>query len=337
MKKSSKFTSLEEDFRRIGLLRNEGGPFDAPDEEPEEAEEPIGDEEPTEEEGDEFPPKEDEVAGDKEASLSKAEAKFLRNEALRLLKKAVGEMFPDEEPAEEDDEDPEASSEVPEDEEPPPPVRAERKATRKESRRPSRKSTRKESRKPSRKPARKESRRRRSLKTGLDRVSNLLESVNEIVAGIDKSSTSEAVRSFASMALIADMLGRGFSQLSRKFEDRSLARVARGYGALAEQAADAADELEKGEEEGDLPDEDDVKETFRRQMGRILDGIDLFADMTTGTEEPEEEGEEEPDGDEMPTSEEDDDEEGEKPPFPSTAESRAARIRERARVFRSRR
>lgn len=188
---------------------------------------------------------------------------------------------------------------------------------------------------------------RRRLVFGLDTVSNLLEDVQNIVSALDEDKVRNAIKTFANISIIAEMLAQSFERFENEMtedEDKEqLSEAAAYFAELANDAADLATALNEGTEEIDM---DDVSDMFRTSMKDLLNGLEMYANITEDdeleglagnvdedddsddddddeddlvSEEDEDDDEEEDDEDE----DEDDEEEGEKKsPFPPKAEGK---------------
>lgn len=130
---------------------------------------------------------------------------------------------------------------------------------------------------------------RLSLKTGLDRVSNMLEEVQEIVSAIDSNERQETIKSFANLALIANTLAENYAYACENFEvedendeELDLCGGAEHFEALADSAANLAEALNKSVQEGTEFEgtSEEVAETFSVMLADVLEGLDLFADLT---------------------------------------------------------
>jgi hypothetical protein len=129
----------------------------------------------------------------------------------------------------------------------------------------------------------------------LDKVASLINDVNRIMESIDDARRSDAVRSFANASIISDMLSRGFGHFAKKYEDSELEEASKAFATMAEDAARVAHALEEGEEvEADV-----LGEEFRAQMDALMEGLDLYSDVVESDAElSEEEDEEDDDEDE---------------------------------------
>ncbi len=172
------------------------------------------------------------------------------------------------------------------------------------------------------------------LVQGTDRVSNLIEEVQTLVESIESSSQADVVKAFANAAIVADILSSRFTAMAESLvnspdiDDPDIEDVARGlvglaeqFSALAEDAADSAeglrDALAEGLFESEI-DEEALEAHYRDLMSGLLDGLDVYSDLTEAdTDDDDEEskpprrGHKEPDGDEDEDGDEDDDEEDE--------------------------
>lgn len=138
---------------------------------------------------------------------------------------------------------------------------------------------------------------RLSLKAGMDRVSNLIEEVQEIVAAIEGDSKQEAVKSFANMALIANELAENFACACDNFEvvdeddeEIDLCGGAKHFESLAAEAARVAEGLKASIDEGVEFDgtAQEVSEMFAAMMKDVLEGTELFGELSEDSDDAEE-------------------------------------------------
>jgi hypothetical protein len=139
-----------------------------------------------------------------------------------------------------------------------------------------------------------------------DRIANLLEDVQDIISTVDDEAIENAVKSFANVAIISEMLARVFEAVKDEFEEedaQELGEAAEFFGELAEEAASIATMLNEGVDEDtpedEIPTYEDIEARFQEHMEALIDGLELYADLTE-----DEEGEEE-DPSEEETEEED--------------------------------
>jgi hypothetical protein len=125
---------------------------------------------------------------------------------------------------------------------------------------------------------------RTRLTFGNDNVSNMLEQVQEIVEGLDTERAEHSVKAFANIAIIAEMLARAFSKFAKESEDtehsESLSEAAEFFSDMAEEAADVAKTLSEGPDEDEEFDLDVLGEEFQAQMSDLLNGLEMYADIT---------------------------------------------------------
>lgn len=136
--------------------------------------------------------------------------------------------------------------------------------------------------------------RRVSLKQGLDRISSMLEEVQEIVTAIDGNERQETIKSFANLALIANKLAESFAFTCANVEVRDendeeldLCGGAKHFEGLAETAATLAEQLQASMQEGAAAFEgsnEEIAETFSVMLNDVLEGLDVFADLAEGEE-----------------------------------------------------
>jgi type IV secretory pathway VirJ component len=143
-----------------------------------------------------------------------------------------------------------------------------------------------------------------------DRINSILEDVRDIVASVneDDNSTQDldnAIKSLANVAIISEMLANYFAESVELLEDEGelsteLSEAAAYFQEQAEQAAFLATALDEGTE---LDEDFDVDEIFEEFMSALVEGLDLYADLTE--DEDEEDLDEDEDEDELEEDEED--------------------------------
>lgn len=138
----------------------------------------------------------------------------------------------------------------------------------------------------------------------VSRAASLIEEVNAIMESIDDSHRNEAVKAFANVGIIAEMLHRGFAEFAEAYEDEDLNATSQALSELSENASDIAAALEEGEE----VEREALEAEFRAQMEALVNGLDLYSDVVESDAELAE-GEEE-DGED--DDEDDDDKDDEK-------------------------
>lgn len=131
----------------------------------------------------------------------------------------------------------------------------------------------------------------------LERVNNILEDVQSIVSSLDEADGSaqqleNAIKAFANVAIISEMLANFFSEGVELVESAELsdelAEAAIYFAEQAEQAAFLATALEEGTE---LDEDLDVDALFQEQMDSLVEGLEFYADMTEDEEVVEDEEE----------------------------------------------
>lgn len=152
-----------------------------------------------------------------------------------------------------------------------------------------------------------------------DTVSNMLESSQQILSSLDEEKSGNAIKAFAHMAILAEMLKRSLGRIAEDLhkadedEDVSdLLNAAEFYETIAEEAATIAKALKEGEDEID---EDGMADYFRANMAEVMNGLEFYSSITEDDDsdddedddDGDEDGSEESD-DEVSESEDDDDE-----------------------------
>ena len=129
---------------------------------------------------------------------------------------------------------------------------------------------------------------------GMDRVSNLVEEVADLVGSLDEASQTEIIKAYANSAVVAEMLGERFlimahaiSEDAESDEDlqiaAELADLSEAFDSIAEDAAESAEVLFEMHEEGSLSesmDTDAVEENFKEVMQAVLEGLEIYTDLT---------------------------------------------------------
>lgn len=155
---------------------------------------------------------------------------------------------------------------------------------------------------------------RQAASSGFDKVTSLIEDVNTIMESIDDRRRHDAVKAFANTSIIADMLSRGFAQFAESYESAELGNTAEAFGQLSKDAALVAEALEEGEE----IEAEALQSEFRDQMNGLIEGLDLYSDIiesevdeATAVED-DEEGDEDDDKDDEKKSKKSDDDDDDK-------------------------
>jgi len=131
-------------------------------------------------------------------------------------------------------------------------------------------------------------------KSDVDDPSNGLESligeVASLVSAIEsdknESTSNDAVKSWANMAIISEMLGNFFEEIYQEEDDKELeaafGEAAETFSDLAESAATQA----RGLSEGQLDEEDeDLQQAFSEHMATLLSGLELYSDIVEEDED----------------------------------------------------
>lgn len=118
-------------------------------------------------------------------------------------------------------------------------------------------------------------------------IANLIEEVADIVSSIDTAQTGDAVKSFANIAIISDMLSNTFVEWSNNLDESysdqetydALADAAESLADLAEAAAEIATALKEGAQVGE--EEGELEALFKEYMEDLLAGMDLYNEAIT--------------------------------------------------------
>lgn len=120
-------------------------------------------------------------------------------------------------------------------------------------------------------------------------IAALLEEVQDIVSSIEThekvATTSEAVKSFANLALIGEMLAKAFEEWSNNLDESysdqetydSLAEASETLADLAEAAAEVATGLKEGKEIQPA----ELETLFKEYMNDVLEGMDLYNEVVS--------------------------------------------------------
>lgn len=126
---------------------------------------------------------------------------------------------------------------------------------------------------------------KRAKKEGAESpIANLIEEVQDIVSSIDApKGTDDAIKSFANIAIISDLLANTFNEwsetLDESYSDQEtydiLAEAAESLADLAEAAAEVASALKEGLT---IEGEETVEDLFKEYMEDMLEGMELYND-----------------------------------------------------------
>jgi hypothetical protein len=121
-------------------------------------------------------------------------------------------------------------------------------------------------------------------------IANLIEEVADIVASIETAPKTDAIKSFANIAIISDLLANTFNEWSEGLTEETsdqetfdtLVEAAESLADLAEAAAEIATALKNGDElEGD---EGVLEAIFKEYMEDLLEGMDIYNEATAQME-----------------------------------------------------
>jgi len=170
--------------------------------------------------------------------------------------------------------------------------------------------------------------RAKSRREGQDTISNLIEDVQDIVNSLGGSGSQDAIKSFANIAIISDMLANTFTEWTNDITESedalddetfdNLKAAVENLADLAEAAAEIATALKEGHEiDGDM----DL--IFREYMADMLAGMDIYNEATKKTET-DDGDEDDAEGDEDEDEDEDDDDEKEEGKMPDFIKKKIA-------------
>jgi hypothetical protein len=109
----------------------------------------------------------------------------------------------------------------------------------------------------------------------LDKVASMIEDVNNIMESIDNTHKEDAVRAFANASIISEMLSKGFEHFASEYDDQDFLSTAQAFQTMSEDAANIAHALEEGEE----IDPEALQHEFHAQMDGLMEGLDLYSDV----------------------------------------------------------
>ena len=142
-----------------------------------------------------------------------------------------------------------------------------------------------------------------------DTVSNMLESSQRILSSLDEEKSGNAIKAFAHMAILAEMLKRSLAYIAEDIHNQDadedvsdLLNAAEVYAKIAEEAATIAKALKEGD---DSVDEEGMADYFRESMAEVMNGLEFYSSIT---EEEDEDDDSDSDDD---ASDDDDDDDGE--------------------------
>lgn len=122
---------------------------------------------------------------------------------------------------------------------------------------------------------------------GLGQISNIVSDVKATLADLQSEDRDEALASFANVAIISDLLARGFSALTGQddlgedIDSEDLEGATETFADLAAFAAEVATAL-KG---GDLEVDEKLQAAFKEAVEDMLEGLDVFVALTEGEDD----------------------------------------------------
>jgi hypothetical protein len=137
---------------------------------------------------------------------------------------------------------------------------------------------------------RKRAAKRRHEGTESSPIANLIEEVADIVASIESAPKTDAIKSFANIAIISDLLANTFNEWSENLTEETsdqetfdtLVDAAESLADLAEAAAEIATALKEGSDiDGD---EGELETLFKEYMEDLLEGMDLYNEASAQME-----------------------------------------------------
>lgn len=149
-------------------------------------------------------------------------------------------------------------------------------------------------------------------------ISAMLEDLSRLTSGLGAVESQDVIKSFANLALVAEMLSERFEMLAEALEqvamDEEMGAIAQVLDQLAEDAAQIAKGLHESAKDDTL-DYAAISEAFRSQMSVLLNGLEIYATLTEDDSSDEGDDDEDEDDEEDDEADEEDkdkeDEEGE--------------------------
>lgn len=142
------------------------------------------------------------------------------------------------------------------------------------------------------------------LKMGLEDLGNLISESQEIANELMLTpERKEAVKSFANIAIISELLAKNLEAMGQEIADdeesdenflEDLSDIVDACEALAEDAAGIAEDLNNPDNEVDSA---GLEEEFKQAMSELLDGLEMYSDLTEKNDDDEDEDDEDDDED----------------------------------------
>lgn len=117
--------------------------------------------------------------------------------------------------------------------------------------------------------------------SGMERVTSLIEEVQDILVDLNESDSVDIVKGFENVAAIYKLLGKRFTTLAESFGAEEFATIGAWLTKRAGTATGIASKLEGhlSEGRGSKLDTDLVEAKFREHVQVVLEGLDLFSEM----------------------------------------------------------
>lgn len=111
--------------------------------------------------------------------------------------------------------------------------------------------------------------------TAFESVAEALRNVESLMEGPDVGGPEQAIPAFANMALIAEKLYGFFAETAEAQDDAEYAEISEAYKAIGKYSAGIVDTLQT--EDPTTIDMDVLSETFKSYLGSLLEGLETYA------------------------------------------------------------
>lgn len=119
----------------------------------------------------------------------------------------------------------------------------------------------------------------------LDRAAMMVEETRSILSDLVGSDMQEAMRSFANVAIISELLSRAFTYFGEKHDDTDYDDAAELMSEMADDAAEIAEHLKNAISESEAIDLSSIKEEFETMMEALQMALEDYAEMEPELEE----------------------------------------------------
>lgn len=121
----------------------------------------------------------------------------------------------------------------------------------------------------------------------LDRAAMMVEETRSILSDLVGSDMTEAMRSFANVAIISELLSRAFTYFGEKHDDEDYDDAADLMSEMADDAAEIAEHLKNAVSESEAVDLSSLTEEFETMMEALQLALEDYAEMEPELEEEE--------------------------------------------------